>query len=96
MSNERELFEQFATEHKMPILRVADSYSDDDTNYAWWVWQARASTTVTDDVRKDAEPSDDKLKAMRDFAMSVQLSHDYDWIDYMRDMYFIAIDKARE
>lgn len=58
--------------------------------------QVRLGEPQADDVRKDAEPSDDKLKAMRDFAMSVQLSHDYDWIDYMRDMYFIAIDKARE
>ena len=35
----RKLFEQFAKEHSMSILKVGEAYSNDDTNYAWWIWQ---------------------------------------------------------
>lgn len=35
----REAFDKFAIEHGMNVLRVGEAYSDDDTNYAWWVWQ---------------------------------------------------------
>lgn len=43
MANSRDMFEQFATLHKMSILKVGEAYSNDETNYAWWVWQKALS-----------------------------------------------------
>ena len=96
MSNERELFEQFANEHKMSVLRVADAYSDDDTNYAWWVWQkARASTTIQDDVRKDAERFVAWFSSNK---ICDAIPHDFKMLgeEPTLDQWREAIDKARE
>lgn len=40
------------------------------------------------------EPTDETLQKMRDLALNVNLSHDYTWIDYMRDLYGIAMLSA--
>lgn len=40
------------------------------------------------------EPSDKKLQKMQAFALNVELSHDYTWNDYMRELYAIATSEA--
>lgn len=42
----REAFEKFAIEHGMNLLRVGEAYSDDDTNYSWWIWQHAISSQL--------------------------------------------------
>jgi len=61
MSNERELFEQWAIQKHFCIDEIAleeslyREYSERITQTAWEAWQAAgASTTMQDDVRKDA------------------------------------------
>ena len=39
------MFEQFATLHGMSVLKVGEAYSNDDTNYAWWIWQKALATS---------------------------------------------------
>lgn len=50
MANSRDMFEQFATLHNMPVLKVGEAYSNDDTNYAWWIWQKARATLQTKPV----------------------------------------------